>query len=131
MMDEIWPFKKIISDMTNLLPSVDSNRNVSLGKTWYLISVPNIKKVIEKSLRKLQNCKNLQVNMYFRSFDFNPTSTDTFNSYPAHKILFSSSFHDGGANPGLLGMHLFGVSPSLINIKKKNQNLGILLLASR
>ena len=28
-----------------------------------------------------------------------PTSTDTFNSYPAHKIPPSSSFHDGGANP--------------------------------
>ena len=30
-----------------------------------------------------------------------PTSTDTFNSYPAHKkSSSSSSFHDGGANPG-------------------------------
>ena len=27
-----------------------------------------------------------------------PTYTDTFNSYPAHKILSSSAFHDGGAN---------------------------------
>ena len=50
-----------------------------------------------------------------------PTSTDSFNSYPAHKIPSSSTFHDGGANQGLWGMHLFGVSPSLINIIKKKK----------
>ena len=36
-----------------------------------------------------------------------------------YKIPSSSSFHNGGTNPGLWELHLFGLSPSLINIIKK------------
>ena len=44
-------------------------------------------------------------------------------NYPTQPIKFSSSssFHDGGANPGIQGMHLSGVSPPHINIIKKIQ----------